>query len=877
MSARAYIYNFGSNKADGSASMNDLLGGKGANLAEMCNIKLPIPPGFTITTQVCKYYYDHNYALPSNFDEELNVAIQHLEDACDYKFSDNSNPLLVSVRSGAPISMPGMMDTILNLGLNDKSVLGFIQQNHNERFAYDSYRRFIQMYGNIVLGIKLERFEEILFNEKIKCNIKHDYKLGAESLLDIIQNYKTLIKDNGHEIPQDPKVQLKAAINAVFKSWMNERAIQYRRIHKIPGDLYTAINIQKMVFGNMGDNSATGVAFTRDPSTGERMLFGEYLINAQGEDVVAGIRTPDPINADEPLSMKNKMPAVYQELLKIKSILEDHYRDMQDIEFTVENGKLWLLQTRCGKRSINAGVKIVVDMVEEGLISRQEAILRINPESINQLLHPILDPKFQKCVIAKGLPASPGAVSGKVVFSAEEAERQAHNGAKVVLVRNDTSPEDINGMYAAVGIITTRGGMTSHAAVVARGMGRPCICSASNITIFPHKKHFVAGQHTVNTDDNITINGSTGEIILGTVPTTQPEFPYHFSKLMEWADEIRKIKVLANADSPSDAKIARNFGAEGIGLCRTEHMFFDQDRISIMRKMIMSSTYEERKLALQELQVMQKNDFTQIFSAMHDLPVTIRLLDPPLHEFLPCTEKAIQDMAAAIDIPEEYIKNRAIELREINPMLGHRGCRIGISYPEIYEMQFSAILESVAESENDICPEIMIPLIMNHRELVKLKTIAQRIRDIVSKKYNKPITYKLGAMIELPSAALTADEIAEHAEFFSFGTNDLTQTTLGISRDDSAHFINIYRNQDIINIDPFVEIEKKSVGSLMKMAIQMSRKIRPDLKIGICGEHGGNPESIYFCSEIDIDYVSCSPYRVPIARLAAAHCAIKLS
>ncbi|MEI7668598.1 MAG: pyruvate, phosphate dikinase [Pseudomonadota bacterium] len=882
-----YVYSFGDGFAEGKVDMKNLLGGKGANLAEMCSLGLPVPPGFTITTEVCTTYYANGKKLPDGLSTEVKSALAAIEKAVGAKFGDAANPLLVSVRSGARASMPGMMDTVLNLGLNDATVEGLAAKTGNSRFAFDSYRRFIQMYSDVVLGIDHYHFEELLEAKKHDCGYNLDTDLNDADLRSLVTSYKqTVEKELGKPFPQSVDEQLWGAIEAVFASWMNARAITYRRLHDIPEGWGTAVNVQSMVFGNMGNDCATGVAFTRNPSTGEKEFYGEFLVNAQGEDVVAGIRTPQPLTingkktsgSDLP-SMEEVMPDVYADLVRIYQKLETHYRDMQDIEFTVQNRKLWMLQTRSGKRSAAASIKIAVDMVAEKLITKEQGIERVDPLALDQLLHPTLDPNAPKKVLARGLPASPGAASGLVVFSAEEAERKAGNKEKVILVRIETSPEDIHGMHAAQGILTARGGMTSHAAVVARGMGKPCVSGAGEIKIDYAAKTFKAGSEIIKEGDFITINGSTGEVFNGAVPTIQPQLSSDFSTLMGWADELRSLKVRTNAETPLDAATARKFGAEGIGLCRTEHMFFDTDRITAMREMIVSDTVEKRKIALAKLLPMQRKDFSEIFRIMAGLPVTIRLLDPPLHEFLPHSDAEINDLAKASGVSVEYIKLRANILHESNPMLGHRGCRLGITYPEIYEMQARAIFEAASEvmkeTKEKVIPEIMIPLVMNPKELDILKKLIDTTALKVAAETDVKIDYLVGTMIELPRAALRAGDIAEHAQFFSFGTNDLTQTTLGISRDDAASFIEIYKQKNVIESDPFVTLDQDGVGELIKIAAERGRKARGDIKLGICGEHGGDPASIAFCQSIGLDYVSCSPYRVPIARLAAAQAAIK--
>ncbi|MEZ5690187.1 MAG: pyruvate, phosphate dikinase [Rickettsiales bacterium] len=869
------VYSFSGGAADGNGSMRNLLGGKGANLAEMCSLDLPVPPGFTITTDVCIGYYANNKNMPENLKAEVTQALGKIEKTVGMVFGDSDNPLLLSVRSGARASMPGMMDTVLNLGLNDTTAQALAKKTGNERFAYDSYRRFIQMYSDVVLGVEHYHFEEILEDKKREREIDLDTELSADDLKDLVKQYKEKVfEEKKSAFPEDPNEQLWGAIRAVFDSWMNPRANTYRRLHDIPESWGTAVTVQSMVFGNMGSDCATGVAFTRNPSTGERKYYGEFLINAQGEDVVAGIRTPQPLD-----EMPAVMPEVYKQLTDVFDKLESHYRDMQDIEFTIQNNKLWMLQTRNGKRTASAAIKIAVDMVEEKVIDKKEAIKRIDPLSLDQLLHPTLDPKAAKTVIATGLPASPGAASGKVVFTAEDAEAMAlEHKEKVILVRIETSPEDIHGMHAAQGILTARGGMTSHAAVVARGMGKSCVSGAGELHIDYSKKEIKTGGYTVKEGDIITINGGTGEVMLGEIATVQPVLSDDFNKLMGWADDIRSLKIRTNAETPLDAEVARRFGAEGVGLCRTEHMFFDAERITAMREMIVAQSSEGRKNALAKLLPMQRDDFIKLFSIMHGLPVTIRLLDPPLHEFLPHTEEDIKQVANAAGTSIETVRMRAHELKEQNPMLGHRGCRLGITYPEIYEMQARAIFEAAAtiilEGKDNVIPEIMIPLVMMPKELNILKDLVDNVASSVMEEKNVEIKYMVGTMIELPRAALRAEEIAEHAEFFSFGTNDLTQTTLGISRDDSASFIESYKKQGIIEQDPFVSLDQSGVGELIEIAASRGKKTRDTIKLGICGEHGGDPASIYFCQKAGLNYVSCSPYRVPIARLAAAQAKI---
>lgn len=879
------VYTFGDGEAEGSAEMRNLLGGKGANLAEMSALGLPVPPGFTITTEVCVNYYDNGKQMPEGLKGQVADALALIEQKVGAKFGDASNPLLVSVRSGARASMPGMMDTVLNLGLNDVTVEGLAKNSGNGRFAFDSYRRFIQMYSDVVLELDHYHFEEMLEELKRDRDVMLDTELDEAALRELVAGYKEKVQQElGRPFPQDPHEQLWGAIGAVFASWMNPRACTYRNLHDIPASWGTAVNVQSMVFGNMGDDCATGVAFTRNPSTGQRAYYGEYLVNAQGEDVVAGIRTPQPLTiagkeegGDLP-SMEEVMPDVYGQLIKVFDKLELHYRDMQDIEFTVQNRKLWMLQTRNGKRTAAASVRIAVEMVREGLITKEEAIKRVDPLALDQLLHPTLDPKAPKNIIARGLPASPGAASGKVVFSAEDAEELTKRGEKVVLVRIETSPEDIHGMHVSQGILTARGGMTSHAAVVARGMGKPCVSGSADIAINYASKTFVAAGKTLKEHDIITINGSTGEVMLGEVPTIQPQLSGDFAELMGWADAVRSLKVRTNAETPLDAETARRFGAEGIGLCRTEHMFFDASRITSMREMILADNVNQRKAALAKLLPMQRQDFNDLFRIMEGLPVTIRLLDPPLHEFLPHSQEEMLEVSKAANVSLEHIRVRAEALKESNPMLGHRGCRLGITYPEIYEMQARAIFEAACDitkaGGSAVIPEIMIPLVMSHAELQILKKMIDTVAGDVMKEKGVTIEYLVGTMIELPRAALKAGEIAESAQFFSFGTNDLTQTTFGISRDDSANFIEHYKKQGIVEQDPFVSLDVEGVGELIQIAAERGKKTRADIKLGICGEHGGDPKSIAFCQKAGLGYVSCSPYRVPIARLAAAQAAL---
>ena len=882
-----WVYQFNSSNCEGTVSQKPLLGGKGANLAEMGKLGLPVPPGFTITTEVCTEFYKNNQKYPADLKIQVEDAIKNIEKILGKNFGDVNNPLLVSVRSGARVSMPGMMDTVLNLGLNDKTVLGLIKKTNNETFAYDSYRRFIQMYSNVVLEVDHHNFEDLLDNYKLTKGVLSDTDLKAEDWKTIVGNYKDIVKKNTKkDFPQDSHEQLWGAISAVFQSWQNQRAKTYRRLNNIPEEWGTAVNIQSMVFGNMGNDCATGVAFTRNPSTGENSFYGEYLINAQGEDVVAGIRTPRNItkkerleSSSEDLSLEETMPEAFAELTKIYKKLETHYRDMQDIEFTIENKKLWMLQTRSGKRTAKASIKIAVDMVSEKLITKDEALLRIDPKILDTLLHPTLDPKAKKNVIAKGLPASPGAATGKVTFNADDAEQMKANNQNTILVRVETSPEDIHGMHAAVGILTCRGGMTSHAAVVARGMGRPCVSGAGVIKIDYAAKLFKVDNIEVKEGDIITIDGSTGEVMLGEVKTINPDISGDFSEMMKWADEVRTLKIRANAETPLDSRTARGFGAEGIGLCRTEHMFFDEERILYVRQMILSKTKEDRLKALDKILPFQRKDFVEIFTIMKGLPVTVRLLDPPLHEFLPKTEKEIDIVAKSLKIHSSEIKNRINYLHEENPMLGHRGCRLAISFPEIYEMQCRAIFEALYELQKQkveaVIPEIMIPLVATEREIEILRELVDRIAQEIQKKNNFKVDYLVGTMIELPRAALNAKNIAKHADFFSFGTNDLTQTTLGISRDDSGKFLDDYVENKIFKIDPFVSIDQDGVGELIKLACSRGLEAKKNIKLGICGEHGGDPDSIDFCHRAGLHYVSCSPYRVPIARLSAAQASIR--
>ncbi|MCW2390726.1 pyruvate,orthophosphate dikinase [Sphingobium sp. B1D7B] len=881
-----YVYRFGGGVDDGGKGDKNLLGGKGANLDGMAAIGLPVPPGFTITTEMCTRYYEDGETYPESLNAEVAGGIAHIEGVTGKRFGDKADPLLVSVRSGARVSMPGMMDTVLNLGLNDETVEGLATVSGDARFAWDSYRRFIQMYSDVVLGLDHGKFEEALEIAKEDKGAFLDTELSAEDWQALVAEYKALVQQLwGKPFPQDVHEQLWGAVGAVFGSWQADRAKVYRRLNNIPGDWGTAVNVQAMVFGNMGETSATGVAFTRDPATGENAYYGEYLINAQGEDVVAGIRTPQYLTkaareraGAKPLSMEESMPETYAELAKVFQILETHYRDMQDIEFTVQQGKLWMLQTRSGKRTAKAALKIAVDMATEGLITNEEAVARVDAAALDQLLHPTLDPQAPRDVLTKGLPASPGAASGQVVFDAETAERLNELGEAVILVRIETSPEDIHGMHAAKGILTARGGMTSHAAVVARGMGRPCVSGAGSISIDTAGKLMRIGDRLLKEREIITIDGATGEVMAGEVPTVQPELAGDFGTLMEWADQVRRLKVRANAETPQDCRTAREFGAEGVGLCRTEHMFFDAARITAVRQMILAETEAGRREALAKLLPEQRADFTEIFTEMAGLPVTIRLLDPPLHEFLPHEDVDFADVAEAAGVSVDLLKRRAAELHEFNPMLGHRGCRLGVTYPEIYEMQARAIFEAaldVAKASGDApIPEVMIPLVATKRELELMKDIVDKTAKAVFAERGASVEYLVGTMIELPRAALKAGEIAEAGEFFSFGTNDLTQTTIGISRDDAGRFLTQYVDKGIFARDPFVSLDVEGVGELIEIAVERGRATRPAIKLGICGEHGGDPASIAFCEKAGLDYVSASPYRVPIARLAAAQAAL---
>ena len=864
------IFRFNDKSSPKRSNNKDILGGKGANLAQMAKLGLPVPPGFTISTKVCEDFYKNNKKIPKKIFQQVKKEIKIIEKISKKNFGGLSNPLLVSVRSGSKVSMPGMMDTILNLGLNDKTVIALKNKTSNGRFAKDSYRRLIQMYGNVVLGIESHFFEELIENYKLTKGVIQDTELEEDDWDGLINNFKEIVKEKTRKnFPQDANEQLYGAIGAVFLSWNSKRAKTYRRINSIPDHWGTAVNIQTMVFGNMGDDCATGVAFTRNPSTGKKEVFGEYLINAQGEDVVAGTRTPKNL-----LFMSKSMSKIFRQLKKIFNLLENKYKDMQDIEFTVENNQLWMLQTRSGKRSARAAIKIAVDMVQEKLISNKEAVLRVDPNILDTLLHPTLDEKAEKKIIASGLPASPGATSGKVTFSADEAERLKEQQQNAILVRVETSPEDINGMHAASGILTARGGMTSHAAVIARGMGKPCVSGSSEIKIDYENKLFKSSNYVIKAGEIITIDGGSGKVILGKVPTVKPDMSGDFSKIMTWADKYRKLKVRTNSETPTDTKIAREFGAEGIGLCRTEHMFFDEKRIISVRQMILSKTLEDRKKALAKLLPYQRNDFIEIFKIMNGFPVTVRLLDPPLHEFLPKTDKDIEDIAKELNISHEDIKSRIVELHEQNPMLGHRGCRLGISFPEIYQMQCQAIFEALAECKKKkiklVTPEIMIPLVSTAAEIQILRKLVDSTAYKIQKAHSIKIKYYVGTMIELPRAALRANDIAKYADFFSFGTNDLTQTTFGISRDDAGKFLNDYVENKIFGKDPFVSIDERGVGELIKIATERGRLQKKSLKLGICGEHGGDPASIEFCEKAKLNYVSCSPYRVPIARLAAA-------
>ncbi len=881
-----WVYEFGDGSAEGKSEMRDLLGGKGANLAEMANLGLPVPPGFTITTEVCTYFYDHGKTYPSELETQVNAALDKAGAIAGHRFGDEADPLLVSVRSGSRASMPGMMDTVLNLGLTDRTVAALARNSGNERFAYDSYRRFIQMYSNVVLGVDHHMFEDILETFKERKGYLLDTDLTADDWKTMIVAYKAKVEEVlGSPFPQDPKAQLWGAIGAVFGSWMNPRAITYRRLQSIPASWGTAVNVQAMVFGNMGETSATGVAFTRNPSTGEHQLYGEFLINAQGEDVVAGIRTPQNITeaarieagSDKP-SMETALPQVFAEFRHTTQLLEKHYRDMQDMEFTVESGKLWMLQTRSGKRTARASLRIAVEMANDGLISREEAVARIEPASLDQLLHPTIDPKAERTIVATGLPASPGAASGEIVFNSDDAEAGKAAGRKCILVRLETSPEDIHGMHAAEGILTTRGGMTSHAAVVARGMGKPCVSGAGTVRVDYRTGTMTSSGVTFKKGDIITVDGTTGQVIAGEVAMLQPELSGEFATLMEWADGFRRMGVRANAETPQDARVARKFGAEGIGLSRTEHMFFEGDRIVAVREMILADDEAGRRRALAKLLPIQRGDFADLFEIMSGLPVTIRLLDPPLHEFLPHTEAEILEVATSLGVSPDKLRNRAAELHEFNPMLGFRGCRLAIAFPEIAEMQARAIFEGALEAKKRtgivVKPEVMVPLVFGKLELDLVKASIDAMAKAVEAETGETVPYQVGTMIELPRACLRAAEIAESAEFFSFGTNDLTQTGLGISRDDAASFLGPYTAKGILPSDPFITIDQEGVGEFVEIGVERGRQTRPDIKLGICGEHGGDPASIHFCEKVGLTYVSCSPFRVPIARLAAAQAAL---
>ena len=881
-----WVFTFGDGKAEGQATLRDLLGGKGANLAEMANLGLPVPPGFTIPTSVCTYFYAHDKSYPAALKGQVEKALEHVGKIAGKSFGDSKNPLLVSVRSGGRASMPGMMDTVLNLGLNDKTVEALAEMSGDRRFAYDSYRRFITMYSDVVLGFEHHHFEDILDTFKDSQGYTLDTDLTGDDWVQLVGQYKDAVaRETGKEFPQDPHDQLWGAIGAVFSSWMNARAVTYRRLHDIPESWGTAVNVQAMVFGNMGETSATGVAFTRNPSTGESKLYGEFLINAQGEDVVAGIRTPQDIteyarkeSGSDKASMESAMPDAFKELTRIYTLLEKHYRDMQDMEFTVEQGKLWMLQTRGGKRTAKAALRIAVELANEGLISKKDAVARIDPASLDQLLHPTIDPAAKRDVVATGLPASPGAAAGEIVFSSDEAAKLQADGRKVILVRIETSPEDIHGMHAAEGILTTRGGMTSHAAVVARGMGKPCVSGCGTIRVDYGRGTMSIGSRTFKTGDVITIDGSVGQVLAGRMPMMEPELSGEFGTLMGWADQVRKLGVRVNGDTPDDARTAIKFGAEGIGLCRTEHMFFEETRIRTVREMILAEDEQARRQALSKLLPMQRADFVELFEIMKGLPVTIRLLDPPLHEFLPHTQAEIEEVARAMNTDPRRLADRARDLAEFNPMLGFRGCRLAIAYPEIAEMQSRAIFEAAVEAEKRtgkaVGLEVMVPLIATKMEFDLVKARIDATAQAVMKETGAKLSYQVGTMIELPRACLMAGEVAETAEFFSFGTNDLTQTTYGISRDDAAGFLGTYISKGILEIDPFISVDRDGVGELVKIGVARGRKTRPDLKVGICGEHGGDPASVAFCHEIGLDYVSCSPYRVPIARLAAAQAAL---
>lgn len=882
-----WVYSFGNGDAEGAAEMRNLLGGKGANLAEMSSLGLPVPPGFTITTEVCTWYYEHGKSYPDELKSQVAEALEKVGAATGRSFGDAERPLLVSVRSGARVSMPGMMDTVLNLGLNDQTVEAIAREAGDRRFAYDSYRRFIQMYSDVVLGLDHHEFEEILEDHKERNELALDTDIDADAWLGIIEKFKALVEEElERPFPQDPQEQLWGAIGAVFSSWMVPRAVTYRRLHDIPGSWGTAVNVQAMVFGNMGESSATGVAFTRNPSTGENLLYGEFLVNAQGEDVVAGIRTPQDITerarqdaGSSSPSLEALMPEAFAEFQSYCAKLEAHYKDMQDLEFTIEKGKLWMLQTRAGKRTAKAALKIAVDLVEEGLITQEEAIGRVEPGALDQLLHPTIDPNAERDIVTTGLPASPGAASGAIVFTSDEAEKAKAEGRKTILVRVETSPEDIHGMHAAEGILTSRGGMTSHAAVVARGMGKPCVAGAGMLRIDYRNGVINAAGRMLKEGDIITIDGATGQVLSGEVKMLQPTLSGDFGTLMGWADNVRRMTVRTNAETPQDAKVAREFGAEGIGLCRTEHMFFEGERIVAVREMILAETEAGRRAALAKLLPMQRKDFTDLFEIMHGLPVTIRLLDPPLHEFLPKSEDELGEVARAMGADPDRLRDRALVLEEFNPMLGHRGCRLLVSYPEIAEMQARAIFEAAVEAAKKtgapVVPEIMVPLVGLKGELDLVRKSIEAMAKAVAEETGADLTYQIGTMVELPRAALKAAEIAESAEFFSFGTNDLTQTTFGISRDDAASFLGTYQSRGILEQDPFVSLDPEGVGELIKIGVERGRSTRPDIKLGICGEHGGDPASISFCESVGLDYVSCSPFRVPIARLAAAQSALR--
>lgn len=877
--SKKYVYTFGGGKADGNAKMKDILGGKGANLAEMNNIGIPVPAGFTISTEVCTHFYEHNHSYPNELKSEVEAAIKYVEKTMGGKFGDPKDPLLLSVRSGARASMPGMMDTVLNLGLNDETVKGLIEKSKNERFVYDSYRRFIQMFGDVVLDVDSDKFEKMIDEIKEKKGVKLDTELTADDLKELVIQFKKIVKsDTGKDFPTDPQDQLWRGIGAVFKSWHTNRAIEYRRLNQIPDFWGTAVNVQAMVFGNMGDDCATGVAFTRNPSTGENKFFGEFLVNAQGEDVVAGIRTPQPINVEskkgsDEVSLEETFPSLYEELVGFFHKLENHYKDMQDIEFTIQRGKLWILQTRNGKRTAKSAIKIAVDMVNDKLIDKQQAILRVDASQLDQLLHPMIDPKAKRVVLTKGLPASPGAAVGRLIFTAHEAALWDEKGEKVILVRLETSPDDIKGMSVSQGILTARGGMTSHAAVVARGMGKCCVAGCADLMVDEANKIVRIKDRTFKEGDYVTLDGSTGEVMEGRLPTTMPEFTGEFGVFMKWVDELKKLGVRTNADTPHDAEVARRFGAEGIGLCRTEHMFFEGDRIEAVREMILADDKDGREKALKKLMPMQKGDFKGIFRAMDGYPVTVRLLDPPLHEFLPHTDEDIKSLSEKMGVTPDKLRMKREALTEFNPMLGHRGCRLGITFPEIYEMQTRAVMEAACELMKEgvkVEPEIEIPLVGHPNELKVLRDVCDKVCKEVEAQYSCKVPYSIGTMIELPRAALAAKEIANYADFFSFGTNDLTQTTFGFSRDDAGKFLGEYVERKILPSDPFVTIDRDGVGSLMKYGVSEGRSAKPKLMVGICGEHGGEPKSVVFCHELGLNYVSCSPYRVPIARLAAA-------